>query len=211
LESTIDIRSKSILAKIYASHFVVEVSPIVYLTQVLGTDEQSLLSELSDLEKRNFVKLSNSVPSLTPAGRKSIIAVMTGGAFDILHPGHIETLEQARALGDALIVSVARDSAFERNKNRKPHHNELLRLKLVSAVRAVDAGVLGSETDIFETVLRLKPDIIALGYDQFHNEERILQEVQSRGIDVKMVRLKSSVPDIKSSSLITHSESLREL
>jgi FAD synthetase len=211
LESSLDFRSKSILAKVYASQFVEEVSPVEYLTHVLDVDELRLLSELSVLEKENCVKLVNSTPILTVKGRKSIVAVMTGGAFDILHPGHIETLEQARALGDVLIVSVARDSTFERNKNRKPHHEELLRRKLVSSVRAVDASVLGSETDIFETVLMLKPDIIALGYDQFHNEEKILQEVQRRGIEVKVVRLKSSVPDIKSSSLITHSESLKEL
>jgi FAD synthetase len=211
LESPVDPRSKSILAKIYASQFVEEIAPVEYLTQVLGTDEPHLKSELSELEKRNFVKLANSIPTLTRQGRKLIVAVMAGGAFDILHPGHIETLEQARALGDALIVSVARDITFERNKNRKPHHNEMMRRKLVSAVRAVDASILGSETDIFETVLRLKPDIIALGYDQFHSEEKILLEVKSRGIDVRVVRLKSSVPDIKSSTLITHSESLKEI
>src|SRR6202035_2286777 len=126
------------------------------LTHVLDIDEARLFAELSELEKRNLVKLSESSPFLTLQGRKEIVAVMTGGAFDILHPGHIETLEQARALGDALIVSVARDSTYERNKNRKPHHQELQRRKLVAAVRAVDASVLGSEVDIFETVVLLK-------------------------------------------------------
>jgi cytidyltransferase-like protein len=211
LESTVDSRTKSILAKVYASQFVEEISQVEYLIAALGIDEGHLASELSELEKRDLVKKTNSISALTPMGRKAIVAVMTGGAFDILHPGHIETLEQARALGDVLVVSVARDSTFEKNKNRKPHHNEMMRRKLVSAVRPVDACVLGSEVDIFETVLRLKPDIIALGYDQFHNEEKILSEVKSRGLDVKVVRLKSSVPDIKSSKLITQSESLREI
>jgi FAD synthetase len=211
LEPIIDSRAKSILAKVYASQFIDEISPLEYLVQILSTDEEHLELELAQLEKAELVKISGSVPSLTTRGRKVIVAVMTGGAFDILHPGHIETLGQARALGDVLIVSIARDTTFERNKNRKPHHNELMRQKLVSAVRAVDAAVLGSETDIFETVDRLKPDIIALGYDQFHNEEKITMQVRKRGLDVKVVRLKSSVPDIKSSSLISHSESLREI
>jgi len=209
LESTIDDRSKSILAKIYASKFVEEIRPLEFLVQMLSTDDSHLASELSLLEDRNLISNADSAPALTPEGRKALVIVMTGGAFDILHPGHIETLEQARALGDALIVSVARDSTFEKNKKRKPQHNELLRRKLVSAVRSVDAGVLGSETDIFETVLLLRPDIIALGYDQSHNESKILAEVQKRGLDVKVVRLKSSVPDIKSSSIINQSESLR--
>ena len=211
MESAVSPRTKSILAKVYASRFVEELSPIDYLVRVLETDESTLISELSELENRALVKMANSVPSLTRRGRKAIVVVMAGGAFDILHPGHIETLEQARALGDALIVSVARDSTFEKNKSRKPHHNELMRRKLVSSIRTVDASVLGSETDILETVMRLKPDIIALGYDQFHSEEKILLEVKNRGLDLKVVRLKSSVPDIKSSTLITNSESLREI
>ncbi len=182
-----------------------------YLFEALSTDEPHLESELAQLQKAGFVRLNTSKPCLTSNGRKAIVAVMTGGAFDILHPGHIETLEQARALGDVLIVSVARDSTFERNKHRKPHHTELMRKKLVSAVKAVDGAVLGSETDIFEVVERLKPDIIALGYDQFHNEEKISSEVRKRGLQVTVVRLKSSVPDIKSSSLISHTESLREI
>ena len=112
------------------------------------------------------MRLEGGQPHLNPSGRKLITIVMTGGAFDIIHPGHIETLEQARALGDALIVSVARDSTFEKNKKRKPQHSEVLRKNLVAAIRTVDCSVLGSETDIFETVELLKPDIIALGYDQ---------------------------------------------
>ena len=55
---------------------------------------------------------------------------MTGGAFDIIHPGHVETLEQAKSFGDALVVSVARDSTFQKNKKRKPQHSEILRKEL---------------------------------------------------------------------------------
>ena len=211
MEPLVDIRAKSILGKIYAAQFVEEFSPLEYLCQALCSDEQHLGSELAQLETQGFIKIDGSHISLTSMGRNVIVAVMTGGAFDILHPGHIETLQQARALGDTLVVSVARDTTFERNKHRKPHHTELMRQKLVSEVKAVDAAVLGSESDIFETVNRLKPNIIALGYDQFHNEEKISSEIRRRGLTVRVVRLKSSVPDIKSSSLVSRSESLREI
>ncbi len=162
-------------------------------------------SELKVLKDRGLITLADNRPLLTANGRKKILVVMTGGAFDIIHPGHIETLEQAKSLGDVLMVSVARDSTFERNKKRKPQHNETLRRKLVSSLRCVDDAVLGSETDIFETVDLLKPDIIALGYDQSHDEEKILEEVKRRGLSVKVVRLKSSNPDIKTTAIISQS------
>jgi len=111
-------------------------------------------------------------------------------------------LEQAKSLGDVLVVSVARDSTFQRNKKRPPQHPETLRQYLVSSLRCVNCAVLGSESDIFETVLLLKPDIIALGYDQLHDEAMILEEVKKRGLDVRVVRLKSSNPEIKTTSII---------
>ncbi|MDG6994784.1 MAG: FAD synthase [Nitrososphaerota archaeon] len=126
---------------------------------------------------------------------------MTGGGFDIIHPGHVETLERARALGDVLVVSVARNATFERNKKRKPIHDETMRRRIVASMRAVDAAVLGSETDIFETVQLIRPDIIALGYDQAHSEKGIKTEVSRRGLNLKVVRLQSTVPEIKTSRI----------
>jgi cytidyltransferase-like protein len=201
-------RTKNILAKIYASQFESGGRPKDDLALALLADVDGLNQELENLEARGLVRLEGGRPHLTPSGRKLITVVMTGGAFDIIHPGHIETLEQARELGDALIVSVARDSTFERNKKRKPQHSEALRKNLVAAIRTVDCAVLGSETDIFETVELLKPDIIALGYDQLHDEFKISDEVKKRGLDVKVVRLKASNPDIKTSAIINdHSSS----
>ena len=200
-------RTKNILAKIYASQFASESRPKENLARALLTDVGELDRELENLEERGFVRLEGGRPRLTLSGRKFIMVVMTGGAFDIIHPGHVETLEQARELGDALIVSVARDSTFERNKKRKPQHSEALRKDLVAAIRTVDCAVLGSETDIFETVELLKPDIIALGYDQFHDETKISDEVKKRGLDVRVVRLKASNPDIKTSAIINNHSS----
>jgi cytidyltransferase-like protein len=201
---TNDSRTKNFLAKVYASQFALDDHSRESIARSLHMDASKFDQELSDLRSTGLVQLENGHPQLTPKGRKMIVVVMTGGAFDIIHPGHIETLEQARALGDVLVVSVARDSTFERNKKRKPQHGEALRRSLVSALRTVDCAVLGSETDIFETVELLKPDIIALGYDQFHDESKISDEVKKRGLAVGVVRLKSSNPDIKTTAIISN-------
>jgi cytidyltransferase-like protein len=199
----LDERAKRVLAKIYALQFIDKgQSPTELLTQMLLTDSLRLNQELSDLEVKGLVQNIKFEPRLTPSGRSAVVAIMVGGAFDIIHPGHLETLRQAKALGDSLVVSVARDSTYERNKKRKPHHNEVVRRELVSAIRVVDAAVLGSETNIFETVLLLKPDVIALGYDQLHSEERISEEIAKHGLHTKVVRLKSSNPNIKTTSIV---------
>jgi cytidyltransferase-like protein len=138
---------------------------------------------------------------LTSVGRKNIIVVMMGGGFDIIHPGHIDALRQAKSLGDVLVVSVARDTTFRRNKDKNPIHSEELRQELVASVKFVDAAVLGSEKDIFETVKFLGPDVIALGYDQLHTENAVYEGASKVGIQCKVVRLKSSLPRIKTSTI----------
>lgn len=138
---------------------------------------------------------------LTEFGRSQIIVVFTGGVFDIIHPGHIHTLEHAKKLGDVLVVSVARDKTVVESKGRSPVNHEGERLRLVGSVRFVDAAVLGSEVDIYETVVWVKPDIIAVGYYQKHDEKVLIEECRRRGVAVKVVRLTTPMPDIKSSKL----------
>lgn len=177
---------------------------MVFLSSALETGVESLSAEIDVLLKNGLVTVDDGIPVITAKGRKEIIVVMAGGSFDIIHPGHIETLEQARSLGDSLVVSVARDATFRKNKKREPQHNEALRQKLVSSLRVVDAAVLGSENDILETAVMLKPDIVALGYDQTHSEASIRDELLKRGLSVNVVRLKSSIPDVKTTSLLKH-------
>ncbi len=113
---------------------------------------------------------------------------MASGVFDLIHLGHVHYLEEAKRLGDELVVVVARDSTVRRQKH-EPITPEEFRRHLVESLKPVDKAVLGGEGDMYQVVEELKPDIIALGYDQFHDAERIEKELKERGLDVKVVRL----------------------
>ena len=127
--------------------------------------------------------------------------VLAGGVFDIIHPGHIHTLNAAKALGDVLVVAIATDKTAQKMKKRPPLHNQELRRELVSYLSMVDKAVIGHEDDIFETVKEIKPDIIVLGYDQTHQEKFIGDGCKRINLDVEIVRLQSPVPDLSSSEI----------
>ena len=94
--------------------------------------------------------------------------VMVFGTFDMIHKGHEDMFEQARALVDDpyLVVSVARDSAAERHRGFRPTQSEEDRMYMLAAHPLVDTAILGDERGFIEHVSRVNPDIIALGYDQ---------------------------------------------
>ena len=131
-------------------------------------------------------------------GKKIILA---GGVFDIIHPGHIHTLNAAKALGDILVVAIATDKTAQKMKKRPPLHNQELRRELVSCLSMVDKAIVGHEDDIFETVKAIKPDIIVLGYDQVHQEQFISDGCKRINLDVEIVRLQSPVPHLSSSEI----------
>jgi FAD synthetase len=119
-----------------------------------------------------------------------MVRVMATGVFDLLHPGHLYFLSEARKLGDELVVVVARDQTARRLKG-EPYVPEQLRREMVESLKPVDQAVLGSTTDIYATVIEQKPDIIALGYNQLWDEKEVEAECARRGVTVKVVRLKS--------------------
>jgi cytidyltransferase-like protein len=127
--------------------------------------------------------------------------VLAGGVFDIIHPGHIHTLKAAKALGDILVVAIATDKTAQKMKKRIPLHNQELRCELVDCLSMVDIATVGHEKDIFETVKIVKPTIIALGYDQIHQEEFISNGCKKLNLDIKIVRLQSPIPELSSSNI----------
>ena len=127
--------------------------------------------------------------------------VLAGGVFDIINPGHIHTLNAAKALGGILVVAIATDKTAKKMKKRSPLHNQELRRELVSCLSMVDKAIVGHEDDIFQTVKEVKPNIIVLGYDQVHQEKFISDGCKRINLNVEIVRLETPVPHLSSSEI----------
>ncbi|MBI4050457.1 MAG: FAD synthase [Candidatus Doudnabacteria bacterium] len=117
--------------------------------------------------------------------------VMVFGTFDILHPGHIYFLRQARKYGDFLIVSLARDPIVKKIKGRKPLHSEKDRADMLKSLKLVNKVVLGSKKDYIGHIVKEKPDVIVLGYDQRAFTEGLKGKLAERGLRVKIVRIRA--------------------
>jgi FAD synthetase len=129
--------------------------------------------------------------------------VMVAGTFDIIHEGHIKMLWSAKSLaGDdgELVVVVARDENVRKYKRREPILEESIRAYIVKNLKPVDRVVLGERNPI-ESVLKLRPDVIALGYDQWADENWLREELLKRGLNVEIVRL-PRFGDSSSSSIV---------
>jgi len=128
--------------------------------------------------------------------------VLAFGTFDLLHPGHLSYLTQAKELGEKLIVVVATDSTVEKVKGKKPVNDEKHRAELVRALSIVNEAFVGSEKDYFKCIEQIKPNIIALGYDQPANEKEIETKLKEKGISAKIIKLEAYKPEIYKSSKI---------
>lgn len=127
--------------------------------------------------------------------------VLVFGTFDLLHPGHLNMFEQAAALGEELFVVIALDETVQQVKNRKPHHNQDERLQAVSKLELVTKAQLGYPGDKFKVIEEIKPDIIALGYDQRSFTPELESELQKRGLKCEIIRLKPFEPETHKSSI----------
>ncbi|MEE8180872.1 MAG: adenylyltransferase/cytidyltransferase family protein [Nitrosopumilaceae archaeon] len=184
---------------------------VMYVCQIEGKPpfeqikKKSLLSadainsKIDELIKNQLVNEDRS--TLTEIGRDSLHVVLSGGVFDIIHPGHIYTLNAAKALGDVLVVVVATDNTSEKMKKRKPLHTQEQRQELVNSLSMVDLCLVGQEDDIFKTVDRVRPQIIALGYDQVHQEKFITDGCKRIDLEAKVARLQSPIPESSSSKI----------
>ena len=161
--------------------------------------EDMINSKIDELVKNQFVNEDRC--SLTETGRSSLRIVLAGGVFDIIHPGHIHTLNAAKKLGDVLVVVVATDNTAVKMKKRNPIHNQEQRQELVNSLSMVDLCLIGQEDDIFKTVNLVRPEIIALGYDQVHQEKFITEGCKKIRLDAKVARLQSPIPESSSSKI----------
>jgi FAD synthetase len=203
-----------LLCSIYSNNLIDSRIPnpiLPYLMKKLELDVafyDNQLARLEDLgliitkqnEQYSEISSNNLTCTLTNLGREQIKVVLVGGVFDLLHVGHIHTLKSAKLLGDVLIIVVATDSTVSNlKKNRKIYHDEKSRLELVSSIKFVDKAIIGRKKSIYDTVEFVRPDIIALGYDQIHDEIAMKKNCFDRGLNLDVVRLSSPLPELKSS------------
>ncbi|MCU4798926.1 FAD synthase [Halobacteria archaeon HArc-gm2] len=112
--------------------------------------------------------------------------VVAQGTFDILHPGHLHYLEDAAAMGEELHVIIARSTNV--THKAPPIVPDEQRREMVAALDPVDHARLGHPDDIFVPIEEIEPDVVALGYDQHHDDEAIAAALADRGIDAEVRR-----------------------
>jgi len=194
----LDIIDNLILTALFSSSLD-NSDPIEHVKNLNHLSEDYIFSRIDGLIKNGLVE--DDKKTLTELGRTSLRVVFAGGVFDIIHPGHIHTLNAAKKLGDVLVVVVATDKTALKMKKREPLHNQDQRRELVNSLSMVDICLVGHEEDIFKTVDKVKPEIIALGYDQVHQEKFITDGCRKINLNVKVARLQSPIPEISSSKI----------
>ena len=172
-------------------------SPVEIIKEKGGITEEVIDSKIDECVANQLINEDRK--TLTELGRTSLKVVLAGGVFDIIHPGHIHTLMAAKDLGDVLVVAIATDKTAEKMKKRRPLHSQDQRKMLVDALSVVDVGIVGNEEDLFKTVDLIRPQIIALGYDQVHQEKFITEGCKKINLDVTVARLQSPIPEVSSS------------
>jgi len=124
--------------------------------------------------------------------------VMAVGVFDLLHAGHLHYLEQAKSLGDHLTVVVAHDDTV-RVRKHEPVTGQELRRRMVEGLKPVDEAMIGNPPDvpIFDILPQVQPDVIALGYDQEHAEDRIRSKLDQLGYShIEVTRVEGLSDDL---------------
>ncbi len=124
-----------------------------------------------------------------------MIKVIVFGTFDPLHEGHINLFQQAKELGDYFVVVVATDERIRTQKNREPRFNENKRVSAIKQNVLVDEVILGDKNNSFTMLDKIKPDIIAIGYDQ-----TIPDSLRNRLDKYQVVILKPHKPEVYKSS-----------
>lgn len=127
------------------------------------------------------------------AREKEILTrIMVFGTFDGVHKGHLDFFRQAKKISQKcfLIVSIARDKNVLKIKGELPVFDERKRLALVKKVKLVDRVVLSGKNNYLAHIIKEKPHIIALGYDQKAYVKNLKKNLKNKGVSVKIVRLR---------------------
>ena len=124
--------------------------------------------------------------------------VMAVGIFDLLHAGHLHYVEQAKSLGEELVVVIAHDETVRKQKH-EPVTGQDLRRRMVEGLKPVDQAIIGNPpgVPIFEILKQIDPDLIALGYDQKHSIDAIRKGLDQHGVEhVEVTRVEGLSDDL---------------
>ena len=139
--------------------------------------------------------------------RRNGVVVFTNGCFDILHRGHVEYLQGARALGDALIVALNTDASVQRLKGPgRPVNSQEDRAVVISALACVTAVTLFDESTPRELLAALLPDVLVKGADYTLEQVVGREEVESAGGRVVLLPL---VPGRSTTAILQRSRDLK--
>jgi cytidyltransferase-like protein len=175
-----------------------------FSNEIMRTHEEStaLLSVLKSLQMVESISNPTGHFRITTGGRNNLKLVLAGGVFDIIHLGHLETLKDAKKLGDLLLVVVASDQTVMSSKGRAPLNSQTNRAELLSHIDIVDIVHRGDPdpSKFLDVVEQYQVDVIALGYDQANMEEKLSKSLDERELkNIEIIRLQTSIPNEKSS------------
>ena len=129
-----------------------------------------------------ILSLPDAILKFGRAHRGNQRVVFTNGCFDLLHPGHVQTLESSRALGDALIVGMNSDASIREIKGEgRPVVSERERAEILAALECVDAVVIFDDLTPRETITALLPDVLVKGGDWAGDQIIGREEVEAAG------------------------------
>lgn len=192
LESYILDFSDDLSCDLYGEEIAVHLLQKIRNAQMFDTDDSLKVAIADDVVRVRMILASLS-------------RIMVFGTFDMIHAGHEHFFSQARALMEHpyLIVSVARDMVVKHIKGAMPRNNECVRLRAIADHYLVDEAVLGDEDGYIAHITELRPDIIALGYDQSGEYvEHLERDLMRAGLATRVVRLEAHRPDIYKTSLL---------
>lgn len=174
-------------------------------TNSLKRTQDEGLALLSVLKNLHMIRSVTDPPdhfSITEGGKNNLKIVLTGGVFDIVHLGHLKTLKEAKSHGDILFVIIASDETVEANKGRHPLNNQSSRVELLSHIDIVDIVKKGASDrqKFLDIVIKVKPDVIVLGYDQSLSEDKLFKLLSDQGLqNTEIIKLEARIPNEKSS------------
>ncbi len=144
------------------------------------------------------------------AGTKKRTKIMIFGTFDGLHKGHVNFFKQAKTLSknSFLIASIARDKNVKKIKKALPILSEKKRASLVRKNKLIDKTVLGGIKNHLPHIVKERPEVIALGYDQTFYVKNLKRDLKKKGISVKIVRLKPYKSSIFKNHLLNKNRGL---